>query len=48
MESLKGKLLIAIARLLDPNFLQTVILLLQHDEKGAMGVILNRALLVRL
>lgn len=44
MESLKGKLLIASARLLDPNFLQTVILLLQHDENGAMGVILNRAL----
>lgn len=44
MQSLKGKLLIASSRLMDPNFLQTVILLLQHDENGAMGVILNRAL----
>lgn len=30
--------------LLDPNFLHTVVLLVEHDEHGAMGVILNRPL----
>jgi putative transcriptional regulator len=41
-ESLAGKLLIATPRLVDPNFHRTVILMLQHDEEGAVGVVLNR------
>ncbi|MFQ5523326.1 MAG: YqgE/AlgH family protein [Acidimicrobiia bacterium] len=41
-ESLAGKLLVATPRLVDPNFYRTVILLLQHDEEGAVGVVLNR------
>ncbi|HIE21466.1 MAG TPA: DUF179 domain-containing protein [Acidimicrobiia bacterium] len=41
-ESLAGKLLIATPRLADPNFYRTVILILQHDEEGAVGVVLNR------
>ena len=42
--SLGGYLLIATPALLDPNFYRAVILLIQHDQQGAMGVILNRPL----
>jgi putative transcriptional regulator len=42
MQSLKGKLLIASPHLLDPNFAQTVVLMVQHTEDGALGVVLNR------
>ncbi len=41
---LKGKVLIASAQLLDPNFAKTVVLVVQHDENGAMGLVINRAL----
>jgi putative transcriptional regulator len=44
MKSLQGKLLIASSRLMDPNFAQTVILMVQHDENGALGLVLNRPL----
>lgn len=37
-------LLAASPLLLDPNFLHTVVLLIEHDAQGAMGVILNRPL----
>ncbi len=40
--SIAGKLLVATPSLSDPNFYRTVILLLQHDEEGALGVVLNR------
>jgi putative transcriptional regulator len=40
--SLKGKLLVATPRLTDPNFFRTVVLLLEHGEEGALGVVLNR------
>jgi putative transcriptional regulator len=42
MRSLAGYLLVASPHLLDPNFFRTVVLLLEHDEEGAVGVILNR------
>ena len=42
MESLRGKLLVASPSLLDPNFKRTVVLIAEHGEDGAMGVILNR------
>jgi len=42
MESLTGKLLIASTQLGDPNFAHTVTLIVQHDENGALGLILNR------
>ena len=42
MDSLKGKLLIASTQLGDPNFAHTVTLIVQHDENGALGLILNR------
>ena len=41
-ESLRGSLLIAAPQLLDPNFRRTVVLIAEHTDEGAMGVILNR------
>ena len=41
-KSLQGQLLIAAPTLQDPNFLQSVVLIVQHDEEGALGLILNR------
>jgi len=35
-------LLVATPRLLDPNFADTVVLLLDVDDEGALGVVLNR------
>ncbi len=37
-----GALLVASPLLLDPNFDKTVVLVLQHDLDGAVGVVLNR------
>lgn len=42
MQSLRGRLLIASPTLVDPNFLRTVILVTEHSDEGAMGVVLNR------
>ncbi len=42
MSSLAGKLLVASPQLQDPNFAQTVVLMIQHEEQGALGVVLNR------
>ena len=42
MKSLQGQLLIASEELLDPNFVRTVVLMIQHSDDGAMGLILNR------
>jgi putative transcriptional regulator len=44
--SLKGNLLIASPKLRDPNFFRSVILLIQHDENGSLGLILNHPLKV--
>ena len=41
-ESLRGSLLIAGPTLLDPNFRRTVVLVAEHTDEGALGVILNR------
>ena len=38
----KGKFLVAARKLADPNFSQTVVLLVDYDQGGAMGVIINR------
>jgi len=37
-----GRLLVAAPALLDPNFNHSVVLLLDHDEGGTLGVVLNR------
>ena len=44
MDSRKGQLLIASGRLMDPNFIRSVVLVVQHDDDGVLGVILNRPL----
>lgn len=43
MRTLRGQLLVAGPSLVDPNFRRTVVLLGEHGEDGAMGVVLNRA-----
>jgi putative transcriptional regulator len=42
-EWLTGRLLIATPALEDPNFDRAVVLVLDHDEDGALGIVLNRA-----
>jgi putative transcriptional regulator len=42
MSSLAGSFLVARPTLLDPNFRRTVVLMLSHDEGGALGVVVNR------
>lgn len=42
MENVAGQLLIAGPALHDPNFERTVVLVAQHGEEGALGVVLNR------
>lgn len=42
MESLQGQLLIASPSLLDPNFRRTVVLVTEHSDEGAAGLVLNR------
>ncbi len=42
MESVRGNLLVAGPALLDSNFARSVVLIADHDEDGALGVILNR------
>ena len=42
MENLLGSLLIANGNLMDPNFRRTVIVVTEHNEEGAMGLVLNR------
>ena len=42
MDSLEGFLLVASPRLPDPNFYRTVVLIIQHDKHGALGLVLNR------
>jgi putative transcriptional regulator len=43
-ESLKGKLLVASPAIEDPHFRRTVVLMAEHGEDGAMGLVLNRAI----
>ncbi len=38
----KGRFLIASRQLLDPQFAETVVLLIEYSQHGAMGVIINR------
>jgi putative transcriptional regulator len=38
----KGKLLVATEDMRDPNYKETVVLLLHHDQNGTIGVAINR------
>jgi putative transcriptional regulator len=42
VESLRGHLLVAAPTLVDPNFARAVVLVAEHTEEGALGVVLNR------
>jgi putative transcriptional regulator len=42
MKSLAGHFLVASPHLRDPNFAKSVVLMLQHEEQGALGVAINR------
>ncbi len=42
MNSLRGRALVASPYLGDPNFMRTVVYMLQHTEDGALGLVLNR------
>ncbi len=42
MDVLSGKILVASPQLRDPNFAQTVVLLIQHESQGTFGLVLNR------
>ncbi len=44
--STRARLLVATPALVDPNFSRTVLLMVEHNEDGALGVVLNRPLLV--
>lgn len=41
-DSLNGKLLIAMPSLEDPRFERAVIFMCAHDQKGAMGIVINK------
>lgn len=43
VQSIKGHLLVAGPSLVDPNFRRTVVLVGEHSEEGALGVVLNRS-----
>jgi putative transcriptional regulator len=40
--TLGGQLLVATPLLIDPNFWRSVVLILQHDDDGSLGLVLNR------
>ena len=42
MDSVRGQLLVAGPALLDPNFWRTVVLVVEHNDEGALGLVLNR------
>jgi putative transcriptional regulator len=41
-KSLRGQCLVAAKHLRDPNFYKTVVLLIEHGQHGAMGLVINR------
>jgi putative transcriptional regulator len=43
-DALAGQLLVAAPELVDPNFRETVVYLVQHDAEGATGLVINRVL----
>lgn len=41
-KSLTGKFLISAKHLRDPNFYKSVVLMIEHNQTGAMGLVINR------
>lgn len=48
MNDLQGHFLVAVREMEDPHFNRTVVLMIQHDADGALGLVLNRPLAVTL
>jgi putative transcriptional regulator len=46
--TLTNQLLIAMPGMIDPNFSTTVTLICEHNDEGALGIVINRPLTVRL
>jgi putative transcriptional regulator len=42
--SLAGKLLVATPKLQDPNFRHTVVYVVEHNDRGALGLVVNRTI----
>jgi putative transcriptional regulator len=42
VDSLRGRLILASPALFDPNFRRAVVLVTEHNEEGAAGLVLNR------
>jgi putative transcriptional regulator len=47
-DSFTNQLLVAMPALNDPNFAQTVTLVCEHTDKGALGIVLNKPLPMKL
>lgn len=47
-QTLTNQLLIAMPGMADPNFNSTVTLICEHNEEGALGIVINRPLTLRL
>ncbi len=47
-DSLTNQLLVAMPGLEDPQFAQTVTLICEHGDKGALGIVLNKPLTMKL
>src|SRR5687768_4764890 len=47
-DSLTNQLLVAMPSLVDPNFAQSVTLICEHSDKGALGIVLNKPLPMKL
>ncbi len=47
-DNLTNQLLVAMPGLQDPHFTQTVTLICEHSDKGALGIVLNKPLSMRL
>jgi len=48
MESLANQFLIAMPGMADPNFARSVTFICQHDDSGALGIVINRPADLRL
>ena len=48
MSALQGKVLLAAPEMADPNFSETLILVIEHGEAGALGLVLNQPMSTRL